>query len=480
MKKLSIYDAAKGADGALIVEGMDKLITGVAIDSREVKAGDLFVALRGEQTDGHRFLGKAAAAGCAAALISREEPELRELALEKGISLILVPDTLKGLHHLASYYLSLFSIRKVGVTGTIGKTTTKEMLYRIFSEKYDTVCNLGNYNSETGLPLTVFRVEENTEAGVFEMGMSAFGEMHALADIVRPEAAMITNIGTSHIEYLGSKEGILRAKMEITDFFGPDSVLYLNDEDELLSAESVERVIREKKEKQQGYEGDFAIVRAGRRETCDFVLSDWVSSGEKGVSFTLEHQGETQKFHLPIPGRHNALNAMLAVAMGTQFGITMKQAAEGLAKMTVVKNRLNIHEVGGGIKLIDDTYNGNPASSMSALDVLAEVGEQRRVAILGGITEQGDKSVEYNEQVGEYASNHGADVVISVGAFGQYIADGARGASKGNLVYYFEVKKDLLSQLSGLLREGDTVLVKGPHAQEMGEISQFLLAGKHL
>lgn len=479
MKKISIYDGAKGAVGELTFEGMDKVITGVAIDSRQVKAGDLFVALMGENTDGHRFLKQAADAGCSAALISAREPEILKLAQRKGISLITVDDTLSGLHRLAKWYLSRFTLRRVGVTGTIGKTTTKEMLYRIFSEKYPTLCNQGNYNSETGLPLTVFRIEDHMEAGIFEMGMSNFGEMHELADIVRPEVALITNIGTSHIEALGSKEGILRAKMEITDFFTNQEVLILNDEDPLLSRELIRQVIEEKKQKQGGYAGNFRQLRVGSGSECDFCLSHLESFGEKGISFRLSTEKETQDFRLPLPGRHNALNAMLAVAAASLFGISMETAAQGLWKMTAVEKRLNIHDV-GGIKLIDDTYNGNPASSMSAIDVLEELPGARKIAILGGITEQGEMSHTYNFQVGEYASRHGADVVISVGDFGQYIAEGARALQSGNQVFYWPEKESLLQALPGMLQPGDTVLVKGPHAQRMDVISQFLLEEKQL
>lgn len=479
MKQFSIYDAAKGAVGELTFEGMDKVITGVAIDSRQVKPGDLFVALTGENTDGHRFLEQAAEAGCRAALVSRRDPRLQTLAQQKRFSLITVDDTLLGLHQLAKWYLSRFTLRRVGVTGTIGKTTTKEMLYRIFSEQYQTLCNQGNYNSETGLPLTVFRVEDHIEAGIFEMGMSDFGEMHALADIVRPEAALITNIGTSHIEALGSKEGILKAKMEITDYFGSQEVLILNDEDPLLTGDSIQTIIEEKKGKQPNYRGDFRQLRVGTKPECDFCLSQWESFGEEGISFRLTRGEETQEFSLPIPGRHNALNAMLAVAAASLFDISMETAARGLAKMTAVEKRLNIHDV-GGIKLIDDTYNGNPASSMSAIDVLEELSGKRKIAILGGITEQGHMSHAYNFQVGNYASRHGADVVISVGDFGQYIAEGARADQSGIPVFYWPEQEPLLDALPRILQPGDTVLVKGPHAQHMDVISRYLLEEKHL
>lgn len=479
MKKISIYDGIKGAVGALTYEGMDKVITGVAIDSRQVKPGDLFVALTGESTDGHRFLEQAAEAGCCAALVSRRDSHIQTLAQQKGFSLITVDDTLAALQRLAKWYLSRFNLRRVGVTGTIGKTTTKEMLYRIFSEQYRTLCNQGNFNSETGLPLTVFRVEDDIEAGIFEMGMSDFGEMHALADIVRPEVALITNIGTSHIEALGSKEGILRAKMEITDYFNSGEILILNDEDPLLSRTSIDQVIQEKKEKQPGYEGNFHQIRVGTKPECDFCLSQWESFGEEGISFCLTKGEEAQEFRLPIPGRHNALNAMLAVAAASLFNISMETAARGLAKMTAVEKRLNIHQI-GDIKLIDDTYNGNPASSMSAIDVLEELSGSRKVAILGGITEQGEMSHAYNFQVGEYASRHGADVVISVGDFGQYIAEGAQADQRGNQVFYWSEQAPLLEALTQILQPGDTVLVKGPHAQHMDVISRYLLEEKHL
>ena len=233
MKRIRIREIIQATSGELISGDPESMVEGVSTDSRTSKKDMLFIALKGEKHDGHDFLDQAIEAGCSALIISKESGSINALAKNRGVAIIKVEDTVKALHSLASYYLSLFNIHKVGVTGSTGKTTTKEMLYWILSEKYKTVRSIGNFNNHIGLPLSVFNIEEDTEAVIFEMGMDRPGEIHTLVEIVKPDIGIITNIGLSHIEHMISQENIFKAKMEITDFFKKKDILIVNYDDKL-------------------------------------------------------------------------------------------------------------------------------------------------------------------------------------------------------------------------------------------------------
>jgi len=471
MKALTIRQIAQGAKGSLARGDENDLVKKIVIDSRNAQQGDLFVAIRGAKQDGHRFAKNAAEAGCRSFLLSDDAVigELSDSCREANI--IRVEDTTKGLQELARYYLGLFQIKKLAVTGSTGKTTTKEMLYAILSSKYRAVRNLGNFNNEIGMPLTAFTVEEDTEAAVFEMGMSSFGEISVLADIVRPEIAVITNIGTSHIEYLKTRENILKAKMEITDFMSEDDCLIINSDNDLLTTKSVSACMQEKYRENYKYGGNFDIITAGENSGADCRLSERKDLGDGGISFRLTYKGQTQDFHLPLLGNHNGFNAMLAVAAGVECGVSLEEAAKALEKMEPESRRLQIEEC-SGIKLIDDTYNASPDSMMAAIDVLMSVEGRRKVAILADILEMGDTAEEYHRSVGEYASQKKVDVVISIGQNAKYIAEGARAASAGAArVIWHDTKEPLLAAISQIIKPGDVVLVKGSNSMRMTEVA---------
>lgn len=473
MKELTIRQIAEGSKGQLVRGAEDDAVKKIVIDSRNAKQGDLFVAIIGENQDGHIYAKKAAEAGCRAFLLSDDKviEELSDSCREANI--VKVPNTTKGLQELSRYYLNLFDVRRVAVTGSTGKTTTKEMLYAVLSQKYRTVRNLGNFNNEIGMPLTAFMVEEDTEAVVFEMGMSSFGEIHTLADIVRPELAVITNIGTSHIEYLKTRENILKAKMEITDFMNEDNVLIINSDNDLLTTKSVSACMQEKYRENYKYGGNFDIITAGENEKADCRLSQREDRGDNGISFRLTCRGETQDFELPLLGNHNGLNAMLAVAAGVTFGISMKEAAEALAKLEPESRRLKIEEI-KGVKLIDDTYNASPDSMMAALDVLMSVEGRRKVAILADILEMGDVAEDYHRSVGEYASQKKTDVIISIGQNAKFIAEGARAVTGAGRIIWHETKEPLLDAISQIVKPGDVVLVKGSNGMKMTEVADAI------
>lgn len=457
MEKIKAAQIAEVTGGTLIWGDPETEITGISIDSRMVREGMAFFAMKGQRVDGHDFLADAAEAGCAALVVEREDGLSPGTSYSSAIPLIKVEDTECALQDLAAYYLSLFDVRKIAVTGSTGKTTTKEMLFHILSEKYKTVCNQGNYNNLIGLPLSIFQVDRTTEAVVFEMGMDRLGEIHRLAEIVRPHTAVITNIGISHLERLGSRENILKAKMEICDFMGESSTLVINGDDDMLS--------------DLHPCGDYKVFTVGTRENAELRLSHLKDLGERGIEFQLYTREKEGKFRLGIPGLHNGMNAALAVGAALGMGLDMEQAASGLAKVTSTDKRLNILQV-HGIKIIDDSYNASPDSMKAALDVLASIKGTRKIAILGDMFELGKDEEKYHRQIGKYAFQKGINVVLSVGKNAEHISLAAK--ESGIQAFHFDNKDMLKSVLPQWIRKGDAILIKGSRGMAMDEIVKHL------
>ena len=459
MKELKIQEICQAVSGRLLEGGSENaVVKGVSTDSRTAGAGQIFVALKGENHDAHKFIPMALEGGCRAFLISREEavPEDR-----KGASFIVVSDTLKGLQDLARYYLTTFKdLKKLAVTGSTGKTTTKDMLYYICSTKYKTLRTKGNFNNEVGLPLTVFSLEEDTQAAIFEMGMSDLGEISLLCSIVKPQVGIITNIGVSHIENLGSRQGILKAKMEIAEGFGPENTLVVNQANDLLTPENTS--------------GNYRRIGCGYDDGCDYVISQVEDRGDQGLDFTITHGDESQSISLSIPGGHNAINSCLALAAAETLGISLAEGARGLESMELTEKRLNVKEA-GGIRVIDDTYNASPDSMKAGIDVLTASKAERKIAILADMLEMGPDSPVYHREVGAYAAEAGLDLVVALGDAAAYIAEGAREVLGKEKVQYYKTKDELKEKLSGMLKPGDLVLVKGSRGMAMELIVKEIL-----
>lgn len=456
MQKITVKEIVAATGGELLFGDETIEVSSAFHDSREVKAGCLFVAIPGERVDGHDYIEGAGRDGCVAVLVSRREWPGAEACRVMGMAAILTEDTVEALQKLAAWYLSCFPLVKVAVTGSTGKTSTKEMTYRILSEKYRTVRNPGNLNSPVGMSLSIFAVEPDTEAVVFEMGMDHLGEIRSLAEMVRPHVAIINNVGITHIGQLGSRENILAAKLEITDFLTSEDVLILNWDNDLLP--------------QVEYKGEYQKVRVGKAGP-DLFIEEPVDLGEKGITFVLRTDKETQKFHLPVPGLHNCYNAATAAAAGLVCGVSLTEAARGLEKLTLPGKRLHIEEK-NGIKIIDDSYNASPDSMRAALDVLKAVEAKRKVVALADMFELGPESDCYHYQIGSYAVECGADLVLAVGQRALRLAEGAKAA--GGKVQYFETREDLEKRLGGMIEEGDAVLVKGSRGMAMDRIVKLL------
>ena len=458
MKRLTIEEITAAVGGSLLQGNPNDTVIGVSADSRKVEEGELFVPLIGEQHDAHDFIPQALERGCRTVVLSRQPDLSKDQA--QNVNFILVADTTKALQDLASYYLSLLSIKKIGVTGSTGKTSTKEMLYWIFSEKYKTARNLGNLNNHIGLPLTALSLPEDTEVGIFEMGMSELGEIDLLADIVRPDIGIITNIGISHIENLGSRENILKAKLEITNYFDQNGILIVNEDSDFLSKDAVS--------------GNYKTITTGETGRSNFILSNINDYGEEGIEFTIEHKEAIQTFRLKVPGRHNAYNGALAVAAGVLCGISMEEAARGLLKLEITDKRLNIKGK-NGMKIIDDTYNASPDSMKAAIDVLKSTRGFRKIAILADMFELGDNAAEFHKEVGRYAAESPVDLLIAVGNQAKYIAEGAKEILGEDKIHYYETKELLISSIGSMISSGDVILLKGSRGMAMDQVVKKIM-----
>lgn len=453
MKTLTLAEIEEATGGQCIKGSNKEAITGVCIDSRKGQPGFIFFALPGEHNDGHEFLDAAKLSGCKAAIISRE---IQDFPLE---NCIVVEDTLKALQDLSRYYLDTFSIKRIAITGSTGKTTTKDMLAAICETKFNTSKTLGNYNNHIGLPLTILSMDEGTEVGIFEMGMDQPGEIEFLSCLVKPDIGIITNVGYSHLEKLKNRENILKAKLEITSCFNDENILIINSDGDLLSREASK--------------GNYKIITTGVKDGSDYTVKN-IIDGEEGTSFTLELGAVKHKINLPIHGKHNALNAALALACGKELGISLNDGLKGLEKLVLTEKRLGVR-IKDKIKVIDDTYNASPDSVRSAIDVLIDQSGVRKIAVLGDMFELGEETEKYHYEIGKYAGLAGVDLVVTVGNLAYNIALGAREYLSEKHVLSYRSKEDIMSEIQNIIKSGDVVLVKASRGMELEEIVDRIL-----
>ena len=456
MDPITVREIAEAAGGVIYSGSEEDTITGICTDSRVFQEGDLFVALSGEKVDAHRFVKSVFEAGGRTFLLSDEEAA-RSIP---EASVILTEDTLAGLQLLTSWYLDRLGLGKIAVTGSVGKTSTRDMVYFILSEKYKTGKPIKNYNSDVGIPLTVAGFDHSMTMAVLEEGMEHRGEIHRLAAMTRPDVAIITNVGISHLEHLGSRENILAAKMEITDFFGPSNVLVINRDNDMLS-----RLSRDV---------PYRMIFVGSGSECDYIVSDVEDLGLSGIRFRLKAKDWEKVFTLEVPGAHNAINAALAIAACELYGIGPDMAQEGLSKMVLTGKRLAIREA-RGVRVLDDSYNAAPESVKSAIRTVAATPAERRILILGNMNELGEDSPRLHYEVGAYAAEEGADLLIGVG---DKAADIVRGAEEGGIsARLYEKKEDLYPDLPTILRDGDLVLTKASMTCHFWEIADRIING---
>ena len=427
------------------------VISAVSTDSRNITPGCLFLPWVGEQFDGHNFIDAALDAGAAGCLCAKLPQDIRP---DKFY--IKVADTRLALRDMASAYRDKFDIPFVQITGSVGKTTTKEMIAAVLGAKLNVLKTPENFNNDIGTPLTLFGLSPEHQAAVIETGMNHFGEIEYLGAMVRPDIAVISNIGDAHIEYLGSRGGILKAKCEIFEHLKDDGIAILNGDDALLDTVTLPQ----------------RIIRCGQSEHCQVRISDILDHGVTGITCTVTSEKDVYHLNIPAPGEHMAYAASIAVAVGEALGLSKEEIIRGVAAYAPIGSRMHILRLSDGRVLLDDCYNANPQSVSAALEVLARTECERRVAVLGDMGELGDLTEQAHFNAGALAAMLGIDFVVAIGSKAVKIADGA--AMGGAEVLHFSTREEAMPTLREQLQPHTTMLIKASHAMHFEEIVKEL------
>lgn len=440
MENLKLSEIARACGGTASTE---LEISGVAIDTRKVRQGDLFICIKGERFDAHSFAQQAIENGAAAVMIHKD--------IAYDCPCVRVEDTAKALLELSGYYRSKFNIPLVALTGSVGKTTTKEFTFLVVNAQYNAIKTLGNLNNEIGMPQMLFQLDSSVEAAVIEMGMNHFGEIHNLTTAAKPNIALITNIGVSHLENLGSREGILKAKLEILDGLERGAPLILNGDNDLL------KTVKNDDYKIYFYgidNGDFRAEHIAEENGC--------------TSFDICFFGNRQNVTIPTIGIHNVYNALAAFAVGFVLNIDARKCADALSQYQPEGMRQKSVSV-NGITVIEDCYNASPDSMKAAISTLANTSGKRKIAVLSDMLELGDYSAEAHRQVGEIAANHNIDYLFTFGEASVHIAERAKELGMKN-VFHFSGKDEMSKALLDTIETGDTLIFKASRGMKLEEV----------
>ncbi|EFV01670.1 UDP-N-acetylmuramoyl-tripeptide--D-alanyl-D-alanine ligase [Pseudoramibacter alactolyticus ATCC 23263] len=429
-------------------------IHGIATDSRQVKPRDLYIPIIGARNDGHDFIDAACANGAAAVLCDSDHLPAWQGKIDAGI--VGVADTFEAMRALAAANRARYDIPVVAVTGSAGKTTTKDLIASVLSMGYQTMKTQGNFNNEVGVPLTLFQLTPAHEAAVVEMGMNHPGEIARSIGEVRPHIGVITNIGSAHLENLGSKENTLKAKMEIFGTMEKDDIALINGDDPYLR-----RIVAR----------DYRVVRVGIREPDADLKAEAIREDLSGLYF----EADGVPFHFKWPGIHNVYNCLIAIWIGRYYHLDDAAIQAGLDAFVPSGNRMQMAEV-GGLRFVNDAYNANPESMRAAMDTVCAVAEGRKIAVLGDMLEIGENAEAWHRAVGEYAGTH-MDVLIGVGEWAETLCEGARGAAP-NHPAVAAATVDAAAQILGeIAQTGDTVLIKASHSLALDRIIDRIKTG---
>ena len=452
MKNLTLRNITRACQGTYHGNEslLDREVAGVTIDSRKVEKDFLFVAINGERFNAHQFIPDTIEKG-ALCVVSHEDLG------DTDYPYILVEATGQALLDIAKLYRDSFDVKVVGITGSVGKTSTKEMIASVLAQKYNVHKTQGNFNNECGLPLTIFEMNEEHQVSVLEMGINHFGEMRKLSTVASPDICVITNIGVAHLEFLKTREGIMQEKTQMFQDMKPDGSVVLNGDDPLLSTIGPVK-------------GSDPIFYGLDLDKNAVYATDVEPLGLKGTSCTIHLPEGSFSCVVPIPGIHMVSNALAGSAVGSKLGLTTEEIKRGIESLPSIPGRNHIIQTDRLI-LLDDCYNANPVSMKASLDVL-NMGIGRKVAVLGDMGELGPDYAALHRSVGEYAAEIGIDLVCAIGPMSKEIAEGA--ASDGTKALWFETKADFLAQTKDILKDGDNVLIKASHGMEFPEIVEAL------
>ena len=457
METITLGQLLQAVNGTLLgsFSNLEAPIHRVDTDSRDIHPGALFIPLAGERFDGHAYISSALEGGAVGCLTARERESYRP---DKFY--VKVANTQRALRDLAAWYKSRFDIPFVAVTGSVGKTTAKDMIAAVLGVKYTVLKTEGNFNNNVGLPLTLLRLERAHQIAVLEMGMDKFGEIDYLAGTVKPDVGVITNIGDAHIERLGSRENIFKAKCELLPHIRKTGLLVLNGDDPLLST------LRDKT--------PVPAVFCGRGEGLEYRAEVAGGDGLSYIDCRLITPGMDQRVKIPALGEHMIYPALIAAAVGERFGLTAEQIAAGLVRFVPTRMRMNIVRRGDNIVILDDAYNANPQSMRAAVSVLADSASARKVAVLGDMFELGPFAPALHHEVGECLGKAGIQCLVAVGELAGHIAAGAR-ESGVPAVYHCADKSAALAVLPRVVEPDTTILVKASRGMKLEELTARLM-----
>lgn len=453
MKHMTLREITAACGGTYFgdPESTAKEVSSVVIDSRKVTQDSLFVAIRGARVDGHTFIPQTIEAGALCAL--SEEP-LGEVTFPY----ILVDSCTQALKDLAEHYRKSLDIKVVGISGSVGKTSTKEMIASVLSQKYNVLKTEGNFNNEIGVPLTIFNLREEHEIAVLEMGINHFGEMTRLAKMARPDICVITNIGVAHMELLGSRDGILKAKTEMFQYMNPDGTIIFNGDDDKLITYSPENGI--------------TPIYFGLGENSSYRAEQIANNGLRGTNATFVTPKSKFSAHISIPGEHMVHNALAGIAVGYALGMSDAEIKAGIEALKPLAGRNHLIET-NTYTIIDDCYNANPISMKASIDVLSKA-DTRTVAILGDMGELGAKEKEMHYDVGQHTATAGIHVLICIGTLSEELARGAKETGCNIQIYHYPDQEHFFAEMSSILEKDDTILVKASHAMAFEKIVKKL------
>lgn len=461
-KELTVEDVIELCNGELICGNPDTVLENFCQDTRMIQAGDVYVGIKGEHHNGNDIYEDALEKGAKVCILQGIVIPENIKERYEGRAIIIVEDTIRALQKLATYKRSMYDIPVVAITGSVGKTSTKDIVASVMSKEFNVLKTEGNYNSQLGVALTVLRLKNHT-AMVVELGMSDLGEISRLTDIVKPTVAVITNIGTAHIGILGSRENILKAKLEILEGLQSDGKVVINNDNDLLHQWSLNS------------SGRYDVVTYGMENVSNVMAYNTVLT-EDGSDYDVDVRSKTYRVHIGIGGNHFVSNSLCAIAVGRIFNISMENILDGIAHFELTKRRMQVEKLENNVTVINDCYNANCDSMKAAIEYLSKLESNTKIAVLGDMLELGEYSEALHREVGKEVAKDKIDILITVGAEARNIADEAyKNGMDSQNIYLFNTNEEALSKLKEFIHKGNTsVLIKASNGMAFQEIANAI------
>ena len=460
MKDITIKDILISTEGILITGNENLICKEFSKDTRTIKEGDIYIGIKGENFDGNIFWEKALDNGAMGVIVQDIEFDKKDIERYQNKVIIKVKDTLQALYKLASYKRDIYDVPVIAITGSVGKTSTKDLVANVVAQKYKVCKTIGNNNNNIGMPFTILNAPNDAEAFVLEMGMNHFGEIHLLSKIAKPNICIITNIGTSHIGNLGSRENILKAKLEILDG-AKNPYMVINNDNDLLHKWYQEN-------------NNMNVKTYGINEKSDMQAKD-IQLYENNSEYKIKINNKEEKIRVPVGGEHFVLNSLCAIAVGELLNIENEDIKKGIETFSLTKNRMEVIELKDKIKIINDAYNSSVESVKASLAYMNNLKSNRRIAVLGDILETGEFAEKLHRKIGEVVCENNVDILICSGKNAKYIIESARenGFDETNM-YYFEDKEEIVDLIKQIIQTEDVVLFKASNGMRFFDIVEKL------